>query len=159
MCDPLGSYHVGSDLNIPTKGYNQEEGINYDEKFARIPKLEVIQMLLAFTCVRNSKSFQMDVKNAFLNGYIMEKFFFQQLQSFEDNLYPNHVFKLQKALHGLKQALKAWYERLSNFLIEKGSRRCKVDAILFIKEKEKEILLVQLYVDDIIFGFTNLKLC
>ena len=101
----------------------------------------------------------MDVKSAFLNSYIMEEVYVQQLLGFEDNLYPNHVFKLQKALHRLKQVPRVWYERLSKFFIKKGFRRGKVDTTLFIKEKGKEILLVQVYVDDIIFGSTNPNLC
>ena len=92
-------------------------------------------MLLAFACVRNFKLFQMDVKSAFLNDFIMEEIYVQQPPGFEDKLYLDHVFKLQKALYGLKQAPRAWYERLSKFLIQKGFRRGKVDITLFIKEK------------------------
>ena len=101
----------------------------------------------------------MNVKSAFLNGYIMEEVYVQQPPGFEDNLYPNHVYKLQKALYGLKQAPRAWYDRLSKFLIEKGFWIGKVDIILFIKEKRKAFLIVQVYVDDIIFGLTNPLLC
>ena len=101
----------------------------------------------------------MDVKSAFPNGYIMEEVHVQQPLGFEDNIYPNHVFKLQKALYGFKQTLGTWYERLSEFLIEKEFRRGKVDTTLFTNEKGKELLLVQVYIDDIIFGSTNTLLC
>ena len=80
----------------------------------------------------------MDVKCAFLNGYIMEEVYVQQPLGFENNLYPNHVFKLQKTLYGLKQALKSWYKCLRKFLIKKVFRRGKVDTTVFIKEKGKK---------------------
>ena len=89
-------------------------------------------MLLTFTCVRNFKLFQMDVKSAFLNGYIIEEVYVQQHLGFEDNVYPNHVCKLQKALYGLKQAPKAWYEHLSKFFIQKH---------FSLKKKEKRFYL------------------
>ena len=85
----------------------------------------------------------------------MEKVYIQQALGFEDNFYSNHVFKLEKSLYGLKQAPRAWYECLSKILIEKGFQRGKVNTALFIKEKREEILLVQVYVDDIIFGSIN----
>jgi len=78
---------------------------------------------------------------------------------FENSSMLNHVFKLKNALYGLKQAPRAWYERLSKFLLEKGFTRGKGDTTLFIKRKRNDILLVQIYVDDIIFGSTNDSLC
>ena len=85
---------VRNNARLVAKSYNQEEGIDYDETFTPIVKLEAIWMLLAFTCARNFKLFQMDVKSAFLIGYIMEKIYVEQLLGFDDNLYPNHDFKL-----------------------------------------------------------------
>ena len=99
-----------------TKGCNKK-GIDYNETFAPMARLAAIRMLLAFACARNLKNFQMDVKIAFLNGYIMEEVYIQEPPDFKDNLNPNHVFKLQKVLYGLKQVPRAWYERLSKFLI------------------------------------------
>ena len=90
----------------------------------------------------------MDVKSAFLNGYINEEVYVKQPPSFEDFKNPSHVFKLKKELYGLKQAPRAWYDRLSNFPCEKG----KVDKTLFINKIKNHTLLVQLYADDIIFG-------
>ena len=101
----------------------------------------------------------MDVKSAFLNGFIQEEVYVGQPPGFENFEFPNHVFKLKKALYGLKQAPRAWYDRLSKFLLEKGYERGMVDTTLFIKNKGKDILLVQIYVDDIIFGSTNEFLC
>ena len=101
----------------------------------------------------------MDVKSAFLNGFINEKVNVEQLPDFENPHFPNHVFKLSKALYKLKQAPRAWQERLSKFLIKKGFNRGEVDTTLFIKVKGNDILIVQIYVDDIIFGATNESLC
>jgi len=75
----------------------------------------------------------MDVKSAFLNGYLKEEVYVMQPPCFENNEFPNHVFKLDKALYGLKQAPRTWYERLLNFLLENGFRRGKVDNTLFLK--------------------------
>ena len=105
------------------------------------------------------KLYQMDVKSAFLNGFIEEKVYVKQPPGFESFDFPNHVFKLSKVLYELKQALRAWYERLSNFLLEKGFSQGKVDTTLFIKKSNHDFLIVQIYVDDIIFGATNHCLC
>ena len=97
----------------------------------------------------------MDVKSAFLNGFINELVYVDQPSGFEDPRYPNHVYMLSKALYGLKQALRAWYERLWDFLIEKGFTIGKVDTTLFTKKLDGEIFICQVYVDDIIFGSSN----
>jgi hypothetical protein len=150
---------VRNKARLVAQGYNQEEGIDYEETFAPVARLEAIRLLLAFSCHLNFKLFQMDVKSAFLNGYLNETVFVEQPPGFVDFEFPNHVFKLSKALYGLKQAPRAWYDRLSSFLSEKGFRRGKIDSTLFIKNTDSDILLVQIYVDDIIFGSTNELLC
>ena len=101
----------------------------------------------------------MDVKSTFLNGYIAEEVYVEQLPSFKNHKFLDHVFKLNKILYGLKQAPRAWYERLSKFLLENNFSREKVDTTLFIKRKDKEILVIQIYIDNIIFGSTNENLC
>ena len=101
----------------------------------------------------------MDVKSAFLNGFLNEEVCVSQPPGFEDHLYLNHVFKLKKALYGLKQAPRQWYERLSNFLLSKGYVRGVVDTTLFIRKHENDVILVQVYVDGIIFGSNNNTLC
>lgn len=101
----------------------------------------------------------MDVKSAFLNGLIEEEVYVKQSPGFENQELPNHVFKLKKALYGLKQAPRAWYDRLSKFLLVNDFKRGNVDKTLFIKRKLGDLLIVQLYVDDIIFGATNEILC
>ena len=150
---------VRNKARLVAQGYNQEEGIDYEETFAPVARLESIRMLLAFACHKNFVLYQMDVKSAFLNGYIMEEVYVSQPPGFQDHKYPNHVYKLKKALYGLKQAPRAWYDRLSTFLISNGFSMGKADNTLFIKRKSKDIIIVQIYVDDIIFGATNDVLC
>ncbi|KAJ9548588.1 hypothetical protein OSB04_021131 [Centaurea solstitialis] len=107
----------------------------------------------------NFKVYQMDIKNAFLNGKLNEEVYVAQPPGFVDPKFPDHVYKLNKALYGLKQAPRAWYDTLSTFLLSKGFVRGKIDSTLFLKKYPKHIFLVQIYVDDIIFGSTNPKLC
>ncbi|KAJ9545020.1 hypothetical protein OSB04_024727 [Centaurea solstitialis] len=141
------------------QGYRQEEGIDYDETFAPVARLEAIRLFLAFAAHMNFKVYQMDIKNAFLNGKLNEEVYVAQPPGFVDPKFPDHVYKLNKALYGLKQAPRAWYDTLSTFLLFKGFVRGKIDSTLFLKKYPKHILLVQIYVDDIIFGSTNPKLC
>jgi len=101
----------------------------------------------------------MDVKSAFLNGLIEEEIYVDQTPGFMDFEHPNHVYKLKKALYDLKQAPRSWYEKLNNFLTEQSFVRDQVDKTLFIKRSNNELLVVQTYVDDIIFGATNKTLC
>ncbi|KAJ9557295.1 hypothetical protein OSB04_011909 [Centaurea solstitialis] len=132
---------------------------DYDETFAPVARLEAIRLFLAFAAHMNFKVFQMDIKNAFLNGKFNEEVYVAQAPGFVDPMFPDHVYKLNKALYGLKQAPRAWYDTLSTFLLSKGFVRGKIDNTLFLKKYPKHILLVQIYVDDIIFGSTNPKLC
>ena len=97
----------------------------------------------------------MDVKNVFLNGYIIEDVYVKQPPGFENEKFPNYVYKLFKASYGLKQAPRAWYNRLKNFLLDNDFSMGKMDTTLFVKHKNKDILVVQIYVDDIIFCSTN----
>ena len=101
----------------------------------------------------------MDVKSVFLNGIINEEEYVEKPPSFESFKFLNHVFRLKKALYGLKQAPRAWYVRLKKFLLENDFSKGKVDTTLFIKTKDKDMILVQIYVDDIIFGATKSTLC
>ncbi|KAL9268026.1 Retrovirus-related Pol polyprotein from transposon RE2-like protein [Drosera capensis] len=138
---------------------NEEEGIDFDETFAPVARLEAIRMFLAYTAYQGFRVHQMDVKSTFLNGKLQEEVYVEQPPGFEDYEHPDHVYRLDKALYGLKQAPKAWYEALSTFLCENKFERDKVDTTLFLKKHKKHILLVQIYVDDIIFGCTNDQLC
>jgi hypothetical protein len=101
------------------------------------------------------KLHQMDVKSAFLNGYLHEEVYVEQPKGFVDSSFPEHVYKLKKALYGLKQAPRAWYERLTEFLINNGYVRGGIDQTLFVKKNLNEIIIAQIYVDDIVFGGTS----
>ncbi|GJU15191.1 retrovirus-related pol polyprotein from transposon TNT 1-94 [Tanacetum coccineum] len=101
--------------------------------------------------------YQMDVKTAFLNGPLKEEVYVAQPEGFVDPDHPEKVYLLRKALYGLKQAPRAWYDELSNFLMSKGFTKGTIDPTLFKIKYEEDILLVQIYVDDIIFGSTNPK--
>ena len=105
------------------------------------------------------KLYQIDVKSVFLNGTIKEEVYVEQPPSFKDHQFLNHVYKLNKALYDLKQAPRAWYERLSKFLIENRFTRRNVDTILFFKKKDESLLVIQIYIDDIIYGATKRSLC
>lgn len=144
---------------LVAQGYRQEEGIDYDETFAPVARLEAIRIFLAYAAYKNFKVYQMDVKSAFLNGKLNEEVYVKQPPGFEDAKHPEYVYKLEKALYGLKQAPRAWYDTLSTYLGESGYTRGTIDNTLFIKRSKKDVILVQLYVDDIIFGSTNEKLC
>ena len=99
----------------------------------------------------------MDVKSAFLNGPIQELVYIEQPAGFEDPKFPNHVYKLQKVLYGLKQEPRAWYECLKEFLLKQGFEIGKIDPTLFTHKVDKDIFMYQIYVDDIIFGSTNVS--
>ena len=144
---------------LVAQGYCQEEGIDYEETFAPVARLEAIRIFLAYAAHRGLKVFQMDVKSAFLNGKLKEEVYVKQPPGFESEKYPNLVYFLDKALYGLKQAPRAWYERLSTFLTSNGFHRGTTDITLFYKKQNDDILLVQIYVDDIIFGSTDVFLC
>nr|GFA44477.1 putative ribonuclease H-like domain-containing protein [Tanacetum cinerariifolium] len=103
--------------------------------------------------------YQMNVKSAFLYGTIEEEVYVCQPPGFKDPEYPDKVYKVVKALYGLHQAPRAWYETLANYLMENGFQRGTIDQTLFIKKQQKDILLVQIYVDDVIFGATNKAPC
>ncbi|GJX68066.1 retrovirus-related pol polyprotein from transposon TNT 1-94 [Tanacetum coccineum] len=144
---------------LVAKGYNKQEGIDYDETYAPVARLESIRILLAYACALDFKLFQMDVKSAFLNSFINEEVYMAQPSGFIDFEKPDHVYKLKKALYGLKQAPKAWYDRLKAFLIKHEYKMGMVDNTLFTKKKSSNLIIVQIYVDDIIFGSTCQDMC
>jgi hypothetical protein len=115
--------------------------LDFDEIFAPVAKLESIRILLAYATHHDFKLYQMDVKSVFLNGPIKEEVYVEQPLDFEDEEYPNHVYKLHKAIYGLKQALRAWYECLRDFLIENGFRIGKTDSTLFTKIMGKDLFV------------------
>ena len=117
--------------------------------------LKQLDFWIAYAAQKGFMLYQMDVKTTFLNGYLQEEVYVEQTLGFENSLLPNHMFKLEKALYGLKKAPRAWYDRLSQFIHSKGYKRGMVDKTLFTLQKGEHILLVQVYVDDIIFCSTN----
>ena len=126
---------IRNKARLVVQGYNQEEGIDYDENFAPVARIEAIRLLIAFASHMEFTLYQMDVKSAFLNGLLQEEVFVKQPPGYENNDFPDHVYKLDKALYGLKQAPRAWYDRLSKFLLSHGYSRGKIDNTLFFKNK------------------------
>jgi hypothetical protein len=141
------------------KGYAQVAGLDFEETFAPVARLESIRILLAYAAHHSFRLYQMDVKSAFLNGPIKEEVYVEQPPDFEDDRYPDHVCKLSKALYGLKQAPRAWYECLRDFLIANAFKVGKADPTLFTKTCDGDLFVCQIYVDDIIFGSTNQQSC
>ncbi|GJU19085.1 retrovirus-related pol polyprotein from transposon TNT 1-94 [Tanacetum coccineum] len=156
--DELGGI-LKNKARLVARGYRQEEGIDFEESFAPVARLEAVRIFLAFAAHMNMIVYQMDVKTAFLNGILREEVYVSQPDGFVDPDNPNHVYRLKKALYGLKQAPRAWYDLLSSFLLSQGFSKGTVDPTLFISRKGKDILLVQIYVDDIIFASTTTELC
>nr|GEW77775.1 hypothetical protein [Tanacetum cinerariifolium] len=137
----------------------QEEGIEHEEVFAPVARIEAIRLFLAYVSFMGFMVYQMDVKSAFLYGTIEEEVYVCQPSGFEDPDHHDKVYKVVKALYGLHQAPRAWYETLANYLLENGFHRGQIDQTLFIKKQKGDILLVRIYVDDIIFCATNKDLC
>ncbi|GJX78681.1 putative ribonuclease H-like domain-containing protein [Tanacetum coccineum] len=150
---------VRNKARLVAQGHRQEEGIDYDEVFAPVARIEAIRLFLAFASYMGFLVYQLDVKSAFLYGEIEEEVYVTQPKGFEDPYFPKHVYRVVKALYGLHQAPRAWYARLSTFLLQHNYRRGTIDKTLFIKKDSRDIILVQVYVDDIIFGSTNTAWC
>ncbi|WVZ89054.1 LOW QUALITY PROTEIN: hypothetical protein U9M48_035513 [Paspalum notatum var. saurae] len=161
-CRPIGTKWVfknkqGEDgmvvrnkARLVAQGFCQKEGIDYEETFAPVARLEAIRILLAFAASKGFKLQQMDVKSAFLNGFIEEEVYVRQPPGFESARFSDRVYKLRKALYGLKQDPRAWYSRLKSFLLKSGFVMGSVDKTLFLLSRGGDTLII--YVDDIIFG-------
>ncbi|GJR14706.1 putative ribonuclease H-like domain-containing protein [Tanacetum coccineum] len=150
---------VKNKARLVAQGYKQEEGIDYDEVFAPVARIEAIRLFLAYASFMNFLVYQMDVKSAFLYGTIEEEVYVSQPLGFVDPEFLEKVYKVEKALYGLHQAPRAWYETLSTYLLDNGFYRGQIDKTLFIKRVKGDILLVQVYVDNIIFGSSKKSLC
>ncbi|GKC91178.1 putative ribonuclease H-like domain-containing protein, partial [Tanacetum coccineum] len=150
---------VKNKARLVAQGFRHEEGIDYDEVFVLVARIETTRLFLAFVSFMGFPVYQMDVKSAFLYGTIRGEVYVHQTTGLVDPAYLNKVYKLIKALYGLHQAPRAWYETLSSFLLENGFRRCIIDKTLFIKKNKSNIMLFQVYVDDIIFGSTTQSMC
>nr|GFA62762.1 putative ribonuclease H-like domain-containing protein [Tanacetum cinerariifolium] len=150
---------VRNKARLVAQGNTQEDGIDYEEVFAQVERIEVVRLFLAYASFMGFPVYQMDVKSTFLYGTIEEKVYVCQPPGFEDPKHPDKVYKVVKALYGLHQAPRTWYETLATYLQENGFQRGTIDQTLFIKKQQKDILLVQIYVDDINIGATNKAMC
>jgi len=150
---------VRNKARLVVQGFRQVEGIDYTEIFAPVARLEAIRIFLAYASYMNFTVYQMDVKSAFLYGPVQEEVYVGQPEGFVDPTYPKHVYKLDKALYGLHQAPRAWYQHLADHLTTNGYTRGAIDSTLFIKRAGTDQIFVQIYIDDIIFGSTNSELC
>ncbi|GKE46818.1 retrovirus-related pol polyprotein from transposon TNT 1-94, partial [Tanacetum coccineum] len=144
---------------LVAKGYRQKEGLNFEESFAPVARLEAIRIFIVNAASKNITVYQMDVKTAFLNSELKEEVYVSQPEGFIDPDRPNHVYRLKKALYGLKQAPQAWYDTPSKFLQAQGFSKGVVDPTLFIQKIGKHTLHVQIYFDDIIFASTDPRDC
>nr|GEV33623.1 copia protein [Tanacetum cinerariifolium] len=144
---------------LVAQGFIQEEGINFEESFAPVARIKAIHTFVTNASHKNMTIYKMDVKTTFLNGELKEEVYVLQPEGFVDQDNPSHVYKLKKALYGLKQALRAWYDILPSFLIFQQFSKGVVDPTLFTRHARNDLLLVQIYVDDIIFASTNIAMC
>nr|GFA75867.1 retrovirus-related Pol polyprotein from transposon TNT 1-94 [Tanacetum cinerariifolium] len=140
---------------LVSKGYAQKEGVDFEESFAPVAQLEAVRLFIAYAAHKSFTVYQMDVKTSFLYGPLKEEVYVNKPDGFLDPYHPDKVYRLKKALYGLKQAPRAWYDELSTFLLSKGFSKGSINPTLFINKHKGDILHVQIYVDDIIFGFTN----
>ncbi|GKC04409.1 retrovirus-related pol polyprotein from transposon TNT 1-94 [Tanacetum coccineum] len=144
---------------IVAKGYRQKEGIDFEESFTPVARIEAIRIFIANVANKNMTIYQMDVKTAFLNDELREVVYVSQPKGFVDPDNLTHVYRLKKALYGLKHAPQTWYDMLSSFLLSQNFSKGAVDPILFTRKEGKDIIMVQIYVDDIIFASTDPSLC
>nr|GEZ43178.1 retrovirus-related Pol polyprotein from transposon TNT 1-94 [Tanacetum cinerariifolium] len=143
---------------LVAKGYRQEEGINFEESFVPVARIEAIRIFIANAANKNMIIHQID-KIAFLNGKLKEEVYVSQPECFVDPDHPTYVFHLKKALYDLKKAPRAWYNTLLGFLLDNKFSKGVVDPTLFTRKTSKHMLLVQIYVDDIIFALNDSKAC
>nr|GEV35710.1 hypothetical protein [Tanacetum cinerariifolium] len=136
--DELGGI-LKNKARLVVRGYRQEEGIDFEESFALVARLEAILIFLAYAAHKNMVVYQMDVKTAFLNGNLREEVYVSQPDRFVDLDNSNHVYKLKKALYGLKQAPHVWYDMLSSFLLSQDFSKGSVDPTLFIRRERKRL--------------------
>nr|GEU73452.1 putative ribonuclease H-like domain-containing protein [Tanacetum cinerariifolium] len=150
---------IRNKARLVAQGHTQEEGIDYDEEFAPVARIEAIRLFLAYASFIGFTVYQIDVKSAFLYGTIDEEVYVMQPPGFQDPEFLAKVYKVEKAMYGLYQAPRAWYGTLSKYLLNNGFQRGTIDQTLFIRKQREDFILVQVYVDDIIFGSSNPQLC
>ncbi|GJZ41739.1 retrovirus-related pol polyprotein from transposon TNT 1-94 [Tanacetum coccineum] len=139
--------------------FRQEEGIDFEESFAPVARIKVIRIFVSNAAHKNMTIYQMDVKMAFLNSELKEEVYVSQPEGFVDQDNLSHMYTLKKALYGVKQAPRTWYDMLLSFLISQHFSKGAVDPTLFTRQAGNDLLLVQIYVDYIIFSSTNTAMC
>nr|GEW04242.1 hypothetical protein [Tanacetum cinerariifolium] len=140
---------------LVAKGYAQKEGVDFEESFAPVARLEVVRLFIAYAAHKSFTIYQMDVKTTFLYGPLKEQVYVNQPDGFVDPYHPDQVYRLKKALYGLKQSPRAWYDELSKFLLSKGFTKGSIDPTLFITKLREDILLVQIYEELLQFKMQN----
>ncbi|GJU76873.1 retrovirus-related pol polyprotein from transposon TNT 1-94 [Tanacetum coccineum] len=141
---------IKNKARLVAQGYTQE-GIDYDDVFSPVARIEAIRLFLAYASFKDFVVYQMDVKSAFLYGKIEEEVYVCQTPGFEDLDFPDRVYKVEKAFYGLHQVSRAWYKALSTYLLDNGFQRGKIDKTLFIRRVKSDILLVQVSMGELIF--------
>nr|GEW68925.1 retrovirus-related Pol polyprotein from transposon TNT 1-94 [Tanacetum cinerariifolium] len=144
---------IRNKVRLVAKGYNQAEGIDLEELFAPVAWLEDVRIFISYAADKSFPIYQVDVKTTFLYGPLKEEVYVNQPDGFVDSHHPNKVYRLKKALYGLKKAPRAWYDEHSNFLVSKEFSKGSIDLTRFISKHGDDILLVQIYIDDIIFRY------
>ncbi|KAL0551073.1 hypothetical protein IC582_010150 [Cucumis melo] len=145
---------------LVVKGYKQEYGVDYEEIFAPVTRIETIRLILSLAAPNGWKVYQMDVKFTFLNGHLKEKIFVAQPLGYVQRGEEEKVYKLKNPLYGLKQAPRAWYSRIHSFFLKTGFQRCPYKHALYVKEDEYgKFLIVSFYVDDLLFTGNDKFLC
>ncbi|GJW76232.1 retrovirus-related pol polyprotein from transposon TNT 1-94 [Tanacetum coccineum] len=144
---------------LAAQGFKQEEEIDFEESFTPVARIEAIHIFIANAAHKNITIYQMDVKTAFLNGELKEEVYVSQPEGFIDQDNLSHMYKFKKALYSLKQVPHAWYNMLSSFLISQHFSKGAVDPTLLTRHVGNDLLMVQNYVDDIIFASTNTTMC
>nr|GFA24094.1 retrovirus-related Pol polyprotein from transposon TNT 1-94 [Tanacetum cinerariifolium] len=134
---------IRNKTRLVVRGYRQEEGIDFEESFAPVARMEAIRIFLAYAAYKGFTVYQMDVKTAFLCGSLREDVYVCQPKGFIDADHPSYVYKLKKALYGLKQASIAWYDELSTFLLQNKFSKGTIDLTLFTRRFDDDILVVQ----------------
>ena len=142
---------------LVAKGYAQREGVDFDEVFAPVARLETVRVLIALAAHENWELHHMDVKSAFLNGYLKEEVYVSQPPGFQKSEVDSKVLRLNKALYGLKQAPRAWNSRLDSELILLGFAKCSVEHAVYRKGSGESLLIVGVYVDDLIICGPSVK--
>ncbi|GKA14899.1 retrovirus-related pol polyprotein from transposon TNT 1-94 [Tanacetum coccineum] len=149
---------IRNKARLVAKGYAQKEGIDFEESFAPVARLEAVRLFIAYAAHKSFTVYQMDVKNNIIYYGPLKEEVTKPSDGFVDPYHPDQVYHLKKALYGLKQAPRVWYNELSKFRVSKGFFKGSIDPTMFTIKHGEDIFLVQIYVDDIIFGFMNPKL-